>query len=119
MGKFFVETQLVFRSKSSPALYNRLHEVFLLIAQLRSKVPNHFLHRTLDNFVAVTPDKSTNEQIVLSYMNLATEINLPLASLDNPEKAFILKQQGIILGIDLNAATTSWRIPAEKVDRHR
>ena len=32
MGKFFIETQLVFGSKSSPTLYDRLHEVFLLVA---------------------------------------------------------------------------------------
>ena len=119
MGKFFVETQLVFGSKSSPALYDRLHEVFLLVAQLRSKVPSRYLHRTLDDFVAVTPDKSTNERIVHAYMTLADEINLPLASLDDPDKAFILKQQGVILGIDLDAENTCWRIPEDKVDRHR
>ena len=28
MGKCFIETQLVFGSKSSPAIYNRLHKVF-------------------------------------------------------------------------------------------
>ena len=52
-------------------------------------------------------------------MTLAAEIDLPLASLDEPEKAFILQQQGIILGIDLDAKETSWRIPEDKVDRHR
>ena len=66
-------------------------------------MPSRFLHCTLDDFIAVTPDKSTNERIVLAYMTLAAEIDLPLASLDEPEKAFILKQQGVILGIDLDA----------------
>ena len=107
MGKFFVETQLVFGSKSSPALYDRLHKVFLLVAQIRSKVPSCYLHRTLDDFVAVTPDKSTNERIVHAYMTLAEEIDLPLAPLDDSDKAFILKQRGVILGIDLNAEETS------------
>ena len=55
----------------------------------------------LDNFVMVTPDKSTNDWIVHAYMTLTDEINLPLASLDDPEKAFILKQRGIILGVEL------------------
>ena len=51
-------------------------------------------------------------------MTLADEINLPLAPLDDPDKAFILKQQGVILGVDLTE-TTCWRIPADKVDQHR
>ena len=42
---------------------------------------------TLDDFVAIIPDKHTNEHIVYAYMDLAKEINLPLAPLDNPDKA--------------------------------
>ena len=87
MGKFFIETQLVFGSKSSPAIYDRLHEVFLLVARIRSGVDKRYLHRTLDDFVAIMPDKNTNEQIVQAYMELAKEIDLPLAPLDDPEKA--------------------------------
>ena len=69
--------------------------------------------------MAVTPDKHTNEQIVRAYMDLAREIELPLAPLDDPDKAFIVKQQGVILGVDLNAETASWHILADKVHRHR
>ena len=119
MGKFFVETQLVFGSKTSPAIYDRLHEVFLLVAWIRSGVDKRYLHRTLDDFVAVTPDKHTNERIVKAYMDLAEEIELPLASLDDPNKAFIVKQQGVILGVDLDAESARWRIPEDKVHRHR
>ena len=64
MGKFFVENQLVFSSKSSPALYDQLHEVFLKVAQLCSRVAKCFLPHTLDDFVMVMPDKPTNEYIV-------------------------------------------------------
>merc|ERR1711872_610887 len=96
-----------------------LHEVFLLVAWLRSGVNRRYLHRTLDDFVAVTPDKGINERIVKAYMDLAREIDLPLAPLEDPDKAFIVKQQWVVLGVDLNAETASWRIPADKVHRHR
>ena len=119
LGKFFVEPQLVFGSRSSPAIYDRLHEIFLLVAQLRSDVPSRYLHRTLDDFVAVTPDRDTNQRIVDAYVNLAREINLPLAPLDNPEKAFLVKQQGVILGVELDAKECRWRLPTDKVHRHR
>ena len=52
-------------------------------------------------------------------MDLAAKINLPLAPLDNPDKAFILKQRGVILGIELNAETSKWCIPTDKVHRNR
>ena len=52
-------------------------------------------------------------------MDLAAEINLPLAPLDDPDKAFILKQSGIILGIELDTKTSKWHIPSDKVHRHR
>ena len=43
---------------------------------------------TLDNFVAVTPDQVTNKRSVTVYMDLADKISLPLAPLNDPEKAF-------------------------------
>ena len=36
LGRFFVESQLVFGSRSSPAIYDRLHELSLLVARLRA-----------------------------------------------------------------------------------
>ena len=36
LGKYFVETQLVFGGCSSPSLYDRLHEVFTIVVMLRS-----------------------------------------------------------------------------------
>ena len=119
LGKYFVESQLVFGSRSSPAIYDRLHEVFLLVAQLRSNTPSRFLHRTLDDFVPVTPDRASNQKIADAYVGLAHEINLPLAPLDNPEKAFLVKQQGVVLGVELDARECRWRLPADKVHRHR
>ena len=119
LGRYFVESQLVFGSRSSPAIYDRLHEVFLLVAQLRSNTDSRWLMRTLDDFVPVTPDRASNERIVSAYVALADEINLPLAPLDNPEKAFLVKQQGVVLGIDFDAQGCRWRLPADKANRHR
>ena len=54
----------MFGIKFSPALYDRLHKIFLLVAQICSRVDKCYLHRTLDDFVTVTPNKHTNERIV-------------------------------------------------------
>ena len=75
--------------------------------------------RTLDDFVPVTPDRESNERIVNAYVALANEISLPLAPLDNPDKAFLVKQQGVLLGIDFDARSSRWRLPPGKANRHR
>ena len=103
-----METQLVFEGKTSLAIYKHLHKVFLLIARLLGGVDCGYLNHTLDNFVLVIPERETNERIVLAYIGLANEINLPLAPLDDPDKAFILKQQGMILGIKFDAHLKQW-----------
>ena len=38
IGKYFFETELILSNKSCPAIYNCLHEVFLLVARLHSQV---------------------------------------------------------------------------------
>ena len=62
-----MESQLVFGSQSSPAIYDHLHEIFLRVARLRSNSDG----QGLDDFVPVTPDKVSNEWIVNSYVNQA------------------------------------------------
>ena len=52
-------------------------------------------------------------------MDLTDEISLPLAPLDDPNKAFILKQCGLFLSIELDAKTSQWPIPSNKVHHHR
>ena len=73
----------------------------------------------LDDFVAATPDQLTNQLVTTAYMDLAEEISLPLSPLDDGDKVFILKQQGVILGDKLDSCDKQWRLPQEKVNCHR
>ena len=52
-------------------------------------------------------------------MDLADEISLPLAPLNDLDKAFILKHRAVIFSIEHDAETSQWRIPSDKVHRHR
>ena len=52
-------------------------------------------------------------------MDLASNIGLPLAPLDDPNKAFILKLCSIILEIELDAKISSLHIPSDKVHPYR
>ena len=66
-----MEMQLVFGAKTSPAIYDHLHKVFLPVTRLQSRVNSAYLHLTLNDFLMVTPDRKTNKRIVLAYLKLA------------------------------------------------
>ena len=118
MGRYFVETQLIFGGGSSPALYDRLHEIFSLVVCLRAEVSQKYTYRTLDDFVVATPNQQLNISITQTYLDLAKEISLPLAPLDDGDKAFATKQKGTVLGIVLDARNKRWCLPADKALHH-
>ena len=118
LGKFFFESQIVFGSSSGPSIYDRLHEVFLLIARTVSHTFTPCFYRVLDDFVAVTWTREENERLVSAYISLAKSINLPLAPFTDAEKAFLLSQTGTILGVDFRTTDNHWRIPMEKSVHH-
>ena len=118
MGKFFFESQIVFGSSSGPSIYDRLHEVFLLIARTLSHTFTPCFYRVLDDFVAVTRSREENERLTSIYIKLANHINLPLAPFSDAEKAFLLRQSGTLLGIDFRTTDNCWRIPVEKSIHH-
>ena len=118
LGKFFFETQVVFGSSSGPSIFDRLHEIFLLIARIISKTFSPCFFRVLDDFVCVTSTVEENKNLIDTYVNMADHIGLPLAPLDDPEKAFRLASEGVILGIAFRSTDNHWRIPKEKADHH-
>ena len=118
LGMFFFETQLVFGSSSAPAIYDRLHEVFLLLARIISRTYSPCFYRVLDDMVAVTWSRKENENLIYAYINLAKEINLPLAPLSDPDKAFLFSKTGTVLGIDFCTIDNTWRVPSERALHH-
>ena len=90
-----------------------------MIIRLCSGIDRRFLHRTLDYFIAAPPDLITNQQVTTAYLELTDEISLLPTPLDDGDKAFILKQQGVMLGVELDSCDKQWRLPIKKVNRLR
>ena len=118
LNKYFFETQIVFGSCSGPSIFDRLHEVFLLTARMISRTWSPCYYRVLDDFVCVTSSLEENKKLIDTYIDLADQIHLPLAPLDDPEKAFRLAKTGVILGIAFRSTDNHWKIPEEKADHH-
>ena len=50
--------------------------------------------------------------------SLAAAASIPLAPLDDADKAFLYRQSGVVLGIDIDAKNKRWRIPQDKAESH-
>ena len=118
LGKIFIETQAVFGSKSSPALFDRLHELVILIAVLKSNVDPCLIHKTLDDCIIASPFLQPNKLFIEAYIGLCKKASIPLAPLGEKDKAFLFQKSGVILGIDIEAERKLWRIPQEKAGHH-
>ena len=68
--------------------------------------------------VAVTWSRKENENLISAYINLAKDINLPLAPLSDPDKAFLFSKSGTVLGVDFRTVDNTWRVPSERALHH-
>ena len=79
-----------------------------------SKTFSPCFYRVLNDFICTHEENNT---LTNTYVQLAA-ISLPLAPLDNLEKAFHLATSGFILGIAFRTPDSHWQIPQDKADQH-
>ena len=118
LGKFFCELCLIFGSKSSVGLYDRLAKVVLFIVCRESGMPLHMVCQHLDDCAAAAPMDSS---LILAFdevfMEVADLLGIKLAPRDDPEKSFGPSTTGIVFGVKYDTVSWSWTIPKEKLLR--
>ncbi len=69
LGKFFVELRQIFGATTAVANYDILGNTVLTLVKAETEVPNHFVHRQLDDVPVVVPysKKYWCEEFVLKY----------------------------------------------------
>ena len=118
LGKFFCELCLIFGSKSSVGLYDRLAKVVLFIVCKESGMPLHMVCQHLDDCAAAAPMNSTLIQAFDEvFMEVAALLGIKLAPRDDPEKSFGPSTSGIVFGVKYDTIKWSWSIPSEKLSR--
>lgn len=114
LDHYFIETSQVFGARSSVPSYDRFHLCFSEIVQIASKTDKFYFERQLDDQIIMAKSYEKCKQISDTYLSLAKNINLPLAPFDNPEKAFLNKKSGTILGITFDTQSMTWTLPHGK-----
>ena len=118
MNRFFFETSQIFGARSSVPNYDNLHHSFSSIVKFKTDTVNLYLERQLDDQIVMTKTLDENKLFVEEYLRLANVINLPLAPLDKPDKAFLYQQTGVILGVFFDTRNMTWTLPVAKRNKY-
>ena len=118
LGKYFVELMLVFGTRSSPGIYDRVAKLILDLVLVVSRFPRTMVCQFLDDVCAAAPAGSAAiEGFRLAYRQVAEQVGVKLASEDDPEKAFAPTTVGTVLGVRYDTVAWTWRIPEDKLGR--
>ena len=118
LGMFFAELCLVFGAASSAGLYDRLAKVVLDLVLRLSRFPRDMVCQFLDDVCAACPAGSPElAKFGEVYRQVAAEVGVRLAPLDDPSKAFLPTCTGVVLGVEYDTTNWTWRIPEEKLSR--
>lgn len=118
LGKYFFETQMIFGGIPSVCNFDRLGNTILTLATIRSGIPRHLVHRTLDDIPVVCPENSGYcEKFSEELEKICSIANVILAEeCPKCEKAFVNKTEGTVLGIRFHTKTLEWSLPKDKAD---
>ena len=117
-GRFFIETQLTFGSRSSPDRFDLISDLPLEFALLRSGLKRTSVIKQLDDVVCFgRRGTGTVGRFYKNYRDVCESVGVSLAPETDPEKAFGPRTEGVILGIEFNLKAMTWHMPIAKADR--
>ena len=105
LGKFFLDTTMVFGSKAAPEKFDSLPETLVNIACQLAAFPKSWVHRQLDNVPTVALEGSPLAQkFAVTYQSVCERYGVLLAEMcPRKEKAFSLSTQGTVLGVQFDS----------------
>ena len=110
LQKYFIDTRLMFGSKSAVPNYDNLHAAIVIIAIVHSTVDLDDIFRILDDLITIGADPS----FIAKYREVAASLNIPLAPL-NGEKSFLFRTRGVLLGILYDTDEMTWSFTPLKI----
>ena len=103
---------------SSVGIYDRLAKVVLAIVLHRSKFQPSLVSQHLDDCCAASPAGDTSIfDFDNEYKAVAQELNILLASREDPEKSFAPSKEGCVYGINYNTTQQTWWLSDDRIAR--
>ena len=121
-GRLFIETRLMFGSKSAPGIYDDLHKAFLEpVIKITPKFSRRDVEQHLDDVLGVGPPEEDPEASVdaffRNYKEEASRVGFRLDSSGNRDKVQPPDTVCTALGVEFNTRTWTWRYKEDKLAR--
>ena len=119
LGKYFIETRQSFGGVPSPCNFDRLNKTKDTVICLRSGTPRGAVFRALDDSPCVGPkDSNITADFTSSMKKFCQSTNIPLApNCPSADKAFEMKNKGIVLGIGFDSRDLTWFLAPAKAEK--
>ena len=121
-GRYFLETRLMFGTKSSPGIYDELHKAFLFpVVELTPSFSRRDVEQHLDDVLGVGPGQFEAERSVdaffRNYLARASEVGFKLDKSGNTEKVQPPGTVCTALGVVFDTEAWTWSLKADKLAR--
>ena len=110
-NKYFFYTRLVFGSRSSPYIFDKLSQAITWIARFKYGIP-HILH-LLDDFISFSPPGSDGPKAMAKLLQVFNDLYIPLSENKTVGPSVRLEYLGLILDSNLMRC----ELPLDKVNR--
>jgi hypothetical protein len=119
LGRYFFETNMIFGATPSVSNFDRLGNMLVELAVARSRIPRHYVLRTLDDIPVLGPVGTAHTvKFGMALRGICNEVNVQLAaSCPDKVKAFEHVQKGTVLGICFDSRSLEWSLNKEKADK--
>ena len=112
--KYFCDLKLMFGSRSSAGLYDRLNGLLLLITVKLTGFPSNLALRYLDDVFCLNRDSEKLEDFMKCYHYVCAEVGAKLDDSGDPNKCCGPTNEACILGVIFNTSNWTWRLDNDK-----
>ena len=117
-GRYFVETALTFGGCNSPSIYRMVASYVKEVTEVMVGFDPRHSVMVLDDLCSVGAAGDTLvDEFFQKYRETAARMNVELAPLDDPGKAFLPCTKGEILGLVYDSESWTWSLPLDKARR--
>ena len=121
-GKYFLETRLIFGSRSSPGIYDELHKTFIYsVVELTPQFTREDVEQHLDDVLGVGPPEENQEASVDAFFRIykeeAMKVGFKLDGSGNRDKVQPPGTKCTALGVEFDTVEWTWRYKADKLAR--
>ena len=121
-GRLFIETRLMFGTKSSPGIYDELHKAFIYpVIRMTPKFSRKDVEQHLDDVLGVGPAKedpaASVDAFFTKYKEEAGKVGFRLDGSGNRDKVQPPDTTCTALGVEFNTTSWTWRYKDDKMAR--